>query len=204
MLWSAVNAWQAYDISSQSAQIAQEISAQDVQYQQITRQFPPAPTTGENLKRAVEVAKAIRESSREPLPMMALVAQALQSSPDIVLREFNWRYGVSTIEKGADSAAEPAAQAKPAPGAAAPARRQSAYLSGEIRPFRGDYRAAIATINGLAGRLREHPSVAEVRTTKMPLNVSPTAVLSGNTLPTRADTGTAEFELVIVLKQPNV
>jgi len=42
--------------------------------------------------------------------------------------------------------------------------------------------------------------VAEVRTTKMPLNVSSKAVLSGNTLDSRAEAGTAEFELVIVLK----
>jgi hypothetical protein len=34
----------------------------------------------------------------------------------------------------------------------------------------------------------------------MPLNVSPKSILSGNTLDSRTASGTAEFELVIVLK----
>jgi len=200
MLWTGTNAWRAYGISSEATEIAQEISRQDAQYQQITRAFPPAPTNGENLKRAVEVAKAIRESSRDPIPMMALVSEALQSSPEIFLREFGWRYGMSVMDNKAGEAAAAAASPKSPPGAPPPQRVQSAYVSGEIRPFRGDYRAAIDSIHALASRLRQHPSVAEVRTTKMPLNVSPTAVLSGNTLESRAETRTAEFELVIVLK----
>jgi hypothetical protein len=86
------------------------------------------------------------------------------------------------------------------PGIAPPPRHQSAFVSGEVRPFRGDYRAAIATINTLAERIRQNPAVQEVRAVKMPLNVSPTAPLSGNTLDTRGETGTAEFELAITLK----
>ena len=165
---------------------------------ELTRQFPPTPTNGDNLRRAVEVSQAIREAARDPLPMMVLVSQAVEASPNVVLRDFGWRYGLTEIEKGAEtSAVVPAA---PAPGAPAPQRRQSAYVTGEIRPFRGDYRAAIDTINGIAARLRAHPSVAEVKTTKMPLNVSPKAVLSGNTLDSRAESGTAEFEFIIVLK----
>ena len=81
----------------------------------------------------------------------------------------------------------------------APERRQSAYVNGGY-PVRGDYRAAIDTIDGIAGRLRAHPAVAEVKTTKMPLNVSSKAVLSGNTLDSRAEASAAEFELLIVFK----
>jgi hypothetical protein len=195
-LWTMVNGWQAYRVNSQAGDLARQIVAQDQQYQQITRQFPPAPTTGENLKRAVEIAKTVREKSREPIPMMAFVSQALQATPNVVLREFGWRYGLNDIEKGASDGGAAAATA---PGAPPPARHQSAYVSGEIRPFRGDYRAAIDTINALTGRLRANAAVAEVRATKMPLDVSPKAVLSGNTLD-RAQTGTAEFELVVVFK----
>ena len=197
-MWTIVNGWQAYRINSQAAEIAQQIAAQDVQYQQVTRQFPPAPTNGDNLKRAVEVADAVRQSARDPVPMMVLISQALQASPNVVLRDFGWRYGLTDIEKGAETST--VAPAAPAPGAPQPARRQSAYVTGEIRPFRGDYRAAIDTIDGIAGRLRANPAVAEVKTTKMPLNVSPKAVLSGNTLDSRAESGSAEFELVIVFK----
>jgi hypothetical protein len=103
-LWTVVNGWQAWRVSSQSAEIAQQVSVQNKQYEQITQQFPPAPTNGENLRRAVEIAKSIRESSRDPIPMMALVSQSLQGSPTVVIREFGWRYGLTPIEKGADAA----------------------------------------------------------------------------------------------------
>jgi hypothetical protein len=193
------NVWQAYGVNSEAAEIAQKVSVEESLYKQITQEFPPAPTNGENLKRAVEVAKAIRESAREPLPLMSVVSQALDATPQVALREFTWRYGYST-EKAAEASGTPAAVPQVARGAPPPVRRQTAYISGEIRNFRGDYRGAIETINGLAERLRAHASVAEVRTIKMPLDVSPKAVLSGNTLESRGDAATAEFELAIVLK----
>lgn len=198
-VWSMANAWQAYGVNSEAAEIAQKIAVEEAQYKQITREFPPAPTNGENLKRAVELAKAVRESAREPVPMMSLVSQTLETSPQVVLREFTWRYGYST-EKAAEASGTPAAAPQVARGGPAPVRRQTAYVSGEIRNFRGDYRSAIETINALAARLRTHASVEEVRTIKMPLDVSPKAVLSGNTLESKADAATAEFELAIVLK----
>jgi len=197
-LWSMVNAWQAYRIDARADEVAQQVAVQEQQYQQLTRQFPPAPTSGDNLKKAVEIAKAVREKARSPVPAMALVSQALQASPNVALRELGWRYGMDDIQKGAEASA--AAPAPAAPGTPPPVRHQSAYVAGEVRPFRGDYRAAIDTINELAARLRAHPSIAEVRPTKMPLNVSPKSILSGNTLDSRSESGTAEFELVIVLK----
>src|SRR5688572_2500699 len=203
-VWSGVNAWETYRVEERSAELSHQIAAQEQQYQIITKQFPPSPTSGENLKRAVEIAGAVRASARDPMPMMALVSQALQTSPSLLLREFGWRYGLSEIEKGgsdtAASSTSSSSSSAPAPGTPVPQRKQSAYIAGELRPFRGDYRTAIDTINAFAQRLRAYPAVAEVRLTKMPLNVSPKAVLSGNTLDSRTAAGSAQFELVIVFK----
>ena len=44
------------------------------------------------------------------------------------------------------------------------------------------------------------PAVAEVRILRMPLNISPSAILSGTTLDKAEGTATAEFDLVIVYK----
>ena len=201
-VWSGFNGWQAHGVRSQAAEVAAQIGVQDLQYQQITRQFPPAPTNGDNLRRAVEIAKAVRETARDPINLMTIVSAALEPTPNVVVRELGWKYGLSDIEKNAgSSAASPVTAVPVAAGAAPPARHQSAYLGGEIRPFRGDYRAAIDTINALAARLRQHPAVGEVRTSKLPLNVSPKAALSGNTLDaSRSEATSAEFELIIVLK----
>ena len=42
--------------------------------------------------------------------------------------------------------------------------------------------------------------MAEVKVIKVPLNVSPSLTLSGNTADTSALAGAAEFELLLVLK----
>jgi hypothetical protein len=195
-VWSAVNGWTAYETRAQADEVTRRIANEDAQYQRIAAQFPRSPASGEAMKRTVELSKTLRENAREPLPMMAAISQALQPSPDIVLREFGWTYSGTDIQKGPD-AAVPSAAATPT-AASPPARKQSAYLLGEIRPFGGDYRAAIASIEALADRLRRNPHVAEVRTTRMPLDVRPNAILSGTTLESRAQAGSAEFEILIV------
>ena len=69
-----------------------------------------------------------------------------------------------------------------------------------MRPFRGDYRAAIDAINRFADTLSQQPEVAEVRVVKMPLNINPSLTLSGNTTESLEQTGKAEFKLLLVLK----
>ena len=58
-------------------------------------------------------------------------------------------------------------------------------------------------IHNFADRLGKEPPVAEVRVVKLPLNVSPTQPLAGNTLDNPEQGTAAEFRLVLVLK-PNV
>jgi hypothetical protein len=197
LMWSGMNGWRAYGIHARADEVAASVRTEEVRYQRITAALPPAPVSGEVMKRAVEVSRALRENARFPLPVMTAVSHALQASPDIVLREFGWTYSNAEIRKGHDT---PVTAAATPPGTAPLARRQSAYLQGEIRPFRGDYRAAITSIEALAGRLRQDPHVAEVRATKMPLDVSPNAILSGNTLDPGSELASAEFELLIVYK----
>jgi hypothetical protein len=122
------------------------------------------------------------------------------------MREFGWKYGAAEIE--AESAPRSAAAAPPgsppapaAPAAPAGQRRESALIEGEIRPFRGDYRGAINTINAFASRLADAPGVAEVRVVKLPLNVDPTLSLSGSTQESAGQaSGTADFRLLVVLR----
>jgi hypothetical protein len=168
------------------------------QYLEITRQFPQAPTSAENLKKTVEIAQRLRATAHSPQKVMALLGRALEASPAIVIRDFGWKYGVSDIDvEGAREAAPPTTAAGPAG-----QRKESALIDGEVRPFRGDYRSAIITINGFASRLAEEPDVSEVRVVKLPLNVNPSLSLSGNTLDNPEQGAIADFKLLLVLKAP--
>lgn len=210
-VWSGANLVKTWEVESEEALAVRETAQLAAQYLQITRQFPAAPASAENLKRTVEIAQKLRADARNPLAMMSIVSQALGPSPTIAVREFGWKYGTTEIEaetKGTRTA-ESAGPAAPAidprlPQRAGLVRKQSSLIEGEIRPFRGDYRGAIATINGFADRIAKNPSVEEVRVVKLPLNVNPTLQLSGNTLDNpEQQTGTADFKLLVVLR-PNV
>jgi hypothetical protein len=201
LLWTAINLsvmtalrWDTEDAARQTALLS-------TQYLEATRQFPQAPASAENLQKAVEIAQRLRESTHTPQRVMALVGRALEANPTVVIREFGWKYGTANIEVEGGSAGELAAPAPAAPSMAGSARKESALIDGEIRPFRGDYRGAIATINGMAARMAQEPDVAEVQVVKLPLNVNPALSLSGNTTEaTEQQAGTAEFKLLVVMK----
>ena len=204
LLWTAFNLYYMTSLRGDTEDAARQTALLSSQYLEATRQFPQAPASAENLQKAVEIAQRLRESTHTPQRVMTVVARALETSPTIVIREFGWKYGTANIEvesrSGALAAPAAAAAAPTAPGSI-PSRKESALVDGEIRPFRGDYRSAIATINGMAARIAEEPDVAEVQVVKMPLNVNPALSLSGNTAEAaEQQVATAEFRLLVVMK----
>ena len=202
LVWTGVNVYTMMALQGETEDAARQTTLLAAQYQEVTRQFPQAPASAENLKKAVEIAQKLRESSHNPQRMMTLVSRAVEATPAVVVKELGWKFGATEIEAETRARRSPAERAEPAAAAAAQARKESAVIEGEIRPFRGDYRSAIATINGFAARIGEQPDVAEVRVVKLPLNVNPSLTLSGNTIdtPEQSQNATAEFKLLVVLK----
>jgi hypothetical protein len=198
--WCAFNLYQILDTRSEIGKATAETADLQAKYLEATRRFPAAPTTAENLKRAVEISQKIGATTRSPETMMNIVGQALERNPGILLKTFGWKYGLADIEaepgKASGSTGNPGA-----PATAGGSRRQSGLVDGEVRPFRGDYRSAIETINRFAETLLQQPQVAEVKILKLPLNISPGLALSGNTTDSRDQAGRAEFKLLLVLKR---
>lgn len=199
--WSGVNLWQAADAHAQKTEAARETAQSQAQYREATRQFPAAPASAQALQRTVEIAQQLREAVRTPEMFMRIVSAALETTPGIVISGLTWKYGAGEPDPGAGArraAAPPTTPAAPPTG-----RRQSGIIEGEIKPFRGDYRAAVASINALIAQLARDPAVADARIVKLPLNVDPALALAGNTLDSREQAGTADFRVLVVLK-PNL
>ncbi|HSN41158.1 MAG TPA: hypothetical protein VLT92_13285 [Burkholderiales bacterium] len=198
LLWSGFNVYRIADANAQAATAAQQTAQQQALYLEATRQFPAAPASADQMKKTVEIAQKLAETARTPEMMMSIISKALETNPAVVIREFGWKHGIGEIE---GSGTPPRIAETPAPVAGtASARVQSGLIEGEIRPFHGDYRSAIAAINAFASRLARDPMIAEARILKLPLNVNPTLALSGNTLETREQSGTADFKLLLVMK----
>jgi hypothetical protein len=71
------------------------------------------------------------------------------------------------------------------------------YIDGEVRPFRGDYRAAVTDIDSLAAGLRRHPRVAAVEVVSLPINRDPKLSLHQSA---QAQLTNAAFKLKLVLR----
>lgn len=202
LVWSGYNLWHAYDLAERTAQAARQTAIAQEQYKELTRAFPAAPTSSENLIKAVHLYQQVVKSVRSPQPFMQLVSRAVSTQPEIFLKEIGWRHGADRQESGS-APATPSGTAPAAPTANAEGLRQSGTISGEVRPFHGDFRAAIAAIQRLARELARDPAVADVQVLKLPLNVNPDSTLAGDTRDAAEHTGTAEFEIIVTLK-PNV
>ncbi|MBX9904400.1 MAG: hypothetical protein K2Y31_08600 [Burkholderiales bacterium] len=203
IIWSGFNLWQQYSIGDETATATQRTAQVNADYQVATGKFPSAPTTADNLKKATEIAEKLQSSAITPERFFLIIGQALTPSPEIAITELDWQYSNSEFEPGAAAGAAGAARTPPQAASAASGRKQSGLIAGQVRDFKGDFRVAINSINALAERLRNDPAVDNVRVVQLPLNVSPTLTLSGNTSDNPAQAGAAEFKLVLVLKQPS-
>jgi len=199
--WSGYNLGDRYALQNRTEDVTRQTARVNADYQQATLQFPSAPTSAENLRKATELADRLRTTEVRPQGFLEVVMRALESSPDITLTELGWQYRKGEFETGTVAAGA----ANPAPASGAPGgdlRKQSGLITGQVQDFRGDFRKAIASINMLAEHLRKDPAVEDVRVVQLPLDVSPKIALTGSTTDVPSQANTAEFKLVIVLKQP--
>lgn len=198
LIWAGSNLSLQLSLQEQTAELAQRTARANAEYQAATRQFPAAPTSADNLRKAAELAEKLRAAATTPEQLFGVVARALTPSPEIALVELGWQNSAAGIEAGAYAAAASRPDRNTA-GNTSP--RQSGLLAGQVRDFRGDFRGAIASINALAERLRRDPDVESVRVVQLPLNVNPTLALTGNTTENPAQSGSADFKLAVTLKQ---
>ena len=122
---------------------------------------------------------------------MSVISQALDASPNVMLKSMTWKYGKEGQE------AELARQSLQGVGV----MRQTGVVEAEIRPFNGDYRAAMASINSFAEKLRQDTNVATVTVVQLPLNINPGTTLSGNTTESREQSSSAPFKVALSLKR---
>lgn len=179
---SGFNLLRTGQAQAQTATKAAETQRYQRLYQDITAQFPESPTSADNLRATIEVADQIRASTRMPDAMLAVVSRALDAVPQIQLARIEWTYDAP---QGGDGAAGPL--------------EQSARVRGEVQPFTGDYKAAMAQINTFATQLATDQRVARVQAISLPFNASAESGMSGNTN-TPVGAASAQFEFAVTFK----
>ena len=152
--------------------------------------------TAVRLKQTVDVFEGIRQRARTPEGLFQVVSRSLETRPTVNLVSVAWRHGHVADAAAAFTAAPPqgTAQATAAP------LIEVGLITGEIAPFNGDYRTAVATIRAFAEDLRNDPRVADARILKLPLDDSSRQNLSGTTAIRSEQQVGAKFEIAITLR----
>jgi hypothetical protein len=186
VLWCGANLYRVMDIQRDRQSVLSQVQEQQRIYQEITRTFPPAPTSSDKLRLTVETAQRIQALSRLPEAAFRAVGQALEGNPAITLNALTWRHG---------RVGEPVPNAPPA------SLSQTAILQVQLQAMPGDIKSALAGINKFVKDLARQESVAQARTVKLPVNLASNATLTGSTAsPRKEQPVIAQFEVEVVLK----
>ncbi len=183
--WSGLNVLDTLNARDEAARKRSETLRYQQLYQEVTADFPESPTSTDNLRNTIQIADMLKQRLRTPESMLAIVGRAMDGVPQIQLMGIEWKYGADGTGTAAAASAEPL--------------QQTCTVRGEVSPFTGDYKAAMAHISDFATRLASDSRVARVQAVTLPFNASSESGMSGNTN-TPAGSAGAQFEFNVVFK----
>jgi hypothetical protein len=168
----------AQDMNSQAQQSQQQQQQLDRRYRAIAQTFPVQAPAPEQLAQTVTLARRIDARQPGVNTLLAAIAQAWETAPEIVLENLRWSGDVAT------------------PGAV------RIEIDAALTPFDGNYHAAMQRIERLIRSLEAVPRVHEVSLTNSPVNADSSSTLSGKTLVASPDgEAAARFSLGMVYRE---
>lgn len=197
--WSTFNFVDAISLKQQALDAAQKADFYRERFELARQDLPRTPVEPEDIKTAVDIVATLAVHKSSPVPLMAGIGARLAEAPEIKLDTLEWYASTDPGRNERDRAA-PAAPAE-AP-QILPDPRYSHYeiaiLHGHVAPFDGDYRAAIARIDALAGAFGTAAQMHAVQVLAYPLDTRPAASMTGAAAKA-GDTLEARFTLKLVL-----
>lgn len=194
VLWVVADLERLRSLENEIDAAERETRRLEQEYASLTREFPQSRVSAAVLRQTVDAYERLRAQGRSPEDLFGILSQALEASPSVTLVGLSWRHGRF------DDAGAAFGSAKDAARDVGPLR-QAGMMTGEIQPFTGDYRSAVAAIREFAATLRRHPRVAEVRILKLPLDDSSRQSLSGSTTTQAEAREGARFDLSVLLRE---
>jgi hypothetical protein len=174
-------------IKQKTEAAATQTLAQQNIYKSVSNGFPETPIPGAQLKIAVELAQKFDSLNQTPQRFMKIVSEALETQPEISITRLRWKQTENAKFTDDYLEASKSSAAKGRPPEPIPPKPNSGlyeigFVSGEIKDFTGDYRAALASVDQFAATLRKNKQIAQVSIVQQPVNTSSKTTLSGNTL----------------------
>lgn len=195
MAWVGISLKTVFEETQQLDSLAQDTRVAERRYRAVMEGLPAAAAHPVDMKTTVTLHRQLSEHVVPPAQIAAAVSRALADFPEIRLNRMQWQ--IERVQT--DPAAMPSEESPPPPAAAGSEMVNDATLlgvpaapgvqitlEGEIAPFAGDYRPAIASIERFAAALSLQKGwVARVES--LPLAQGSDAELSGKVAPGTSD-----------------
>ena len=184
LAWAASDLFTIAALRNEQARLEQETLATEASYQALIKNMPATAVTPHNMKSVVDLEAMVANNVPLPSAQMSEISAALSFLPQLKLRRMQWEaVEAASIAAVVDPNAPPPEPAPtgdfpPPPGLlGVPTRTaQVVVLEGDVVPFNGDYRAALAAVSQLVTQLSRNPKLrAEV--TLQPIDTRPTVRL---------------------------
>lgn len=188
---------QSVEDTTRVKELAVETRIQEQRYSEVANNFPATPVQGMDLQVAVNAHEAILRQESSPARMMQALGAVMNQMTVIQLNRLRWVMSQDLNIK--DEEGQAAAQSTQA--SQDGEIYQIGFVTGEIRGFNGDYRAALETVQQFVEALKASHAMMEVVVMQQPVNVSSYSSLQGSTSDARAaQNEKAVFKLKLVLK----
>ncbi|UGQ48362.1 hypothetical protein [Massilia endophytica] len=184
IIWTIANI-AGYAVAARSTEkLEAEAAHYTASYKRSMSSMPPAIEKTANMKAAVLIERLVAQHGPWPLHMTGVLSEALERSPQIRLRQLEWRAlvpGAQQVALGPGPAAGAPVQAGPTSTLAlgiprAPA--QSLRIEAEVLAAQDDYRAVLDNMNAFAQTLARVPRMT-VEIEQLPVDVRSNVRLSG-------------------------
>ncbi|MFK7730161.1 MAG: hypothetical protein AB8B48_00945 [Pseudomonadales bacterium] len=200
-------------INHGNEELAALLEKDRLQVEKLEASSPELAQAAEQLEAAVLSVEWLQQHTLPPDQLMTEISTSLRLFPDIVISELHWERagaedgGMAQAEMPDPMAdmngADPMAAAAPSTDNDA-SRKQEKFvvtLKGKKDDYAGELRHAIDRIQAFANRLEASEGVISLELTKLPVDLSSEARVTGEItgMMERVDQSTAEFELEMTL-----
>jgi hypothetical protein len=157
---------------SDTRTLMQNLAHNETLYQETLKQYPRISIPPDMLRQAVQIAHTLESDPRSPEDPLAILSQALDRHPLIVLQNLSWRDKL----------------------AAGQGQGNHLEIRAQVLPFDGNYRVAVEHTKSFMATLSTLPGVSSVTLVEGPVSAETASPLSGSTL-NSASPSEARFRL---------
>lgn len=203
LIFAGINIKQSMDAEHEIADTQSQTRMHEQRYSEVAKNFPVTPVPASDLQLAVEIHRNLLKEAKSPRAVMEAISRGLENSPELELNRLHLLRSedIDIKDNEVSNNAAPQTTQQQTASQSQGALYQIAFINGEIRGFSGNYRAALASVNRFAEKLRTDPTIQQVNVVQEPVNLSSFSNLSGSTVDEQdARLQAAAFKIKIVFK----